>query len=259
MGQTYPRYLTYKAGELEAELARLGDTPAQTAYRLRVRDAGSDPSAPLDRQRRLKEYDCPVSFPDGTTGTCRYQRLAPAWHVFRYEHTGADGTTRFLPRRTLAQGMENTVPAIEAAAQQHAAKAFAEAIEQERTLYFQRAMAPSKAKPERPQMKAKRAKDLAGRYALCQPVGEMLLPVTSPVASLEEANAAWIAEDNHQLVVACCCRWSRRWERPRYNPFHAHPDYPKCLIKQSDIEQEEEQGDQKQEDAEEEDHEPWDV
>jgi hypothetical protein len=222
MGQ-YPRYTTFKEGELEAALEKMGAS-GYLANEVRAGGTvrGGGPAGGLQ-----KSHVCTVAYPDGTEGVCRYTRGGPTWHLFLFEHTGRDGKTTFLPRQTTTFRLENRVAVIEEKARDLAGHAFAAACRQEREL-FQRASLGLGSKPVgRPQMKVSRAKELAGKYALCQAVGHMLIPVTAPFESLEEANAAWEQGSDHHLVVACCFRRDRVWKRLRYNPLHARPDYPR--------------------------------
>ena len=70
-------------------------------------------------------------------------------------------------------------------------------------------------------MKAERARVLAGRYALCRPMGARLVPVSTTFESLDAVNEAWREKGDRNLVVACCNRLDRCWEMPRYNPLYA--------------------------------------
>lgn len=224
MGQAYPRYTTFKAGELETAVHELGQRSGSPITREAAGHLASGHTS--GRKGLRKNHDCSVSFPDGIQGACHYLRCGPAWHQFRYEHVSPDGAFRSLPTQWETRRLENSIAVIEETAIRLATLAFEDAILRERKDYFQRAIAPSKMGCSRPQMKAKRAKELAGRYALCQPVGTLLIPVAATFLTLEEAITAWQGQSNHALVIACCCRWSRRWERPRFNPLHAYPDYP---------------------------------
>jgi hypothetical protein len=119
-----------------------------------------------------------VSFPDGTDGTCRYERLGPACHRFEYRY--GDGAA--MPWQHLTRPLENNGYAIEQQAQALAAACFTQATEAERRDYFARASEPTsgsrKADPSRYQFSAKRARAVGGRYALCCRVGERLIPVS---------------------------------------------------------------------------------
>lgn len=225
----YPRYLTFKDGELERLLLQAGIAPEGESSRS---DNGGD-----SRKRRLKDvverHSGAVTYPDGTTGVFHYQRCSDAWHVLRYVHLGHEGKSTYLPSQRITERLPNTVAAIEAieaAAQNLADSAFQGGIDAERQ-FFQRASSPSGEKPtEKPQMKAKRAARLAGKYVLCHPLGpqgDNLLPISEAFDSLTAAIAAWEAQGNTALVIGCCHRFRRRWERPRYNPLHAKPDYGK--------------------------------
>lgn len=214
---SYPRYLTYKEGELEATLEQMGVSPT-TAGTLRANGTG--------RKALLERHTCPVLYPDGATGVCNYTRCAPNWRVFRFEYLGADGKGTHLPSQRSTERIADEVKAVVAAAERLAVTAFREAITQERE-YFRRATSfPGAHRTAKPQMKAKRAAQLAGKYALCQPLGENLLPVSETFETLNAANNAWEAQNNRNLVVACCNRFRRRWERLRYNALHARADYP---------------------------------
>jgi hypothetical protein len=212
---TYPRYLTYRQGELEARLRELGKAGrGSVALLTRV---GQERRDIAGRGRLRKSHSCPVSFPDGQEGTCSYTRGGPAWHLFRYDH---GGTT--LPVQHLTERIGNDLASIEAAARRLAEAAYAQAILRERREYFQRATETGgrKKHPERFQMKAARAKALSGRYAVCRRVGDNLLPVGRTHDVLEEANAEWRERRDPRLVVACLNRLDRCWEMPRFNPLY---------------------------------------
>ncbi len=94
-----------------------------------------------------------VSFPDGTSGVCKYMRGGPTWHVFRFEQEGNEykavvpfaSATRpsYLPTRNCTERMANTIAAIEAKAAELASMAFAEAVALEHKDRFKRAIAPT--------------------------------------------------------------------------------------------------------------------
>ena len=225
---SFPRYTTYGVGELEERLRDMdrGSRPNETL---------PSPSGPLTQERSpkglLTRHSCRVSYPDGATGNCVYVRCGPTWHLFRYGHLGADGKTSALPERTDNARIANTVQAIEELAQNKAADAFWSAVLRERKEYFQRA-SPSeglgrKAKPERFQIKAARAKELSGKYALCRKVGRSLLPLSDYFDDLKEAVTAWEEQRDKTLVIACCNRLDRCWDEPTFNPLFANHDYPK--------------------------------
>lgn len=221
MGNSYPRYLTFKEGELESTLAHLGATP-ETATALKGQAPG--------RSVLVKSHTCIVSFPDGTEGKCTYTRCGPSWHLFRFEHTGRDGKMTPLPVQYVTERIENNVKAIEENAHKRAESAFTVAILREQKDWFCRAVSPTRSTPIHPQMKAIKAKELAGRYALCQRVGNTLIPVSNSFETMAEAVTAWREHTKHELVIGlvigCCCRFRRRWEEPRLNPLHADSRYP---------------------------------
>ena len=162
------------------------------------------------------------SYPDGRDGACRYERLGPAYHRFDFTHE--DGTR--LAREWWTRPLENTREAIAYKAGELAPLAFATAVERERKEYFCRASESHERKkqPERYQMTGERAKEIAGKYALCRPVGSALLPVSPPFVSLDVVNQAWREVGDRRLVVACCNRLDRCWELPRLNPLYK--DFP---------------------------------
>lgn len=184
-------------------------------------------TTPLSRSRTrlLKSHDCPVPLPDGTDGTCRYERLGPACHRFTYHYQGGALLARLYQTRPL----ENTPDALEAAARQLAPDAFAAAIEHERRDHFARATLPTDGSrtvhPATYRLRAGRAKRLGGRYALCRPVGRHLVPVSLAFDRLSEGADLWRTRTHPEAVLACCCRLDRRWELLRYNPLLAegHP------------------------------------
>lgn len=212
--QRFPRFLTYGPGELEALL----------------RDQlGLAPDAPLPyettgRDKLVKEYSFAVSYPDRTEGTCRYDRRGPSYHLFHY--TYRDGTK--LPVQWWTQRLANDLPTIAAKGKELATGVYARACEEERDRYFKRISVPCNGTrsphPERSQMTVTRAKELAGRYALCLRPGKRLIAVSPSFGTLAEANAAWTQQQNTTLVVACCNRLDRCWEIPKYNPLYADFD-----------------------------------
>ena len=227
---TYPRYLTYRPEQLEARLRELDPTgqfpvPSLTAVSGAANSVGS--GALPGRSRLVKSHSCPVSFPDGQEGTCAYTRGGPAWHQFRFTHNGPDGASTSLPALHMTERVGNDRASIEEAAKRLASVAYTAAIGRERTDYFQRASEGGgrKRRPERCQMKTERARQLAGKYALCRPLGTTaggkLLPVSTTFESLDAVNEAWREKGDRNLVVACCNRLDRCWELPRYNPLYA--------------------------------------
>ena len=167
---------------------------------------------------------------DGTTGTCSYTRYGPGWHLFQYQHPGRSGSVPIapstLPRQYLTSHLENTPVGIALKAQELAEMVYEAAIQTEQKDRFRRALPPSghTIDPTACQISAKRAKEIGGKYALCVQLGENLIPSSDLFATLNEANAAWKERGNRSLRVACACRWSRRWELPRFNALYAEID-----------------------------------
>ena len=224
---TYPRYLTFRQDELEARLRELDPTGQFPVSSLTAPTSNAIGSAGLPgRGRLLKSHSCPVSFPDGQTGTCAYTRGGPAWHLFRFTH-GTGNAATLLPVLHMTERVGNDPGSIEEAAKRLASVAYTAAVRRERTEYFQRASEGGgrKRRPERCQMKMERAKQLAGKYALCRALGTTaggkLLPVSGTFESLDAVNEAWREKGDRNLVVACCNRLDRCWEMPRYNPLYA--------------------------------------
>lgn len=242
---SYPRYTTYTPEELERTLAR---------YRHIGAREGADATVPSSgRTRLIKSHECCVTYPDGTSGTCRYTRGGPTWHVFEFTHEANQlkqlvyGRTISLPRRNVTERMANTIAAIEAKAAEIAQAAYAKAIARERDERFKRATLPAgfnryapqsknrnsgeTAPVPLPQMSVKRAKELAGKYALCLKIGaddsQRFLPSLNLMFdTIEQANDAWRQHEHRaRRFVACACRFSRQWELPLYNPLHAEPEY----------------------------------
>ncbi len=242
----YPRYLSFSPGELETQLRGLNQTQSPTAN-LKSPTTALTTGGGQGRSKLLKSHSCPVRFPDGREGCCHYTRGGPTWHLFRFdyveaEEVGTDGTGDTatstllaipLPVQYETKRLENDVASIELACREKAASAFRAAIERERREHFRRAAetASRKKQPHRFQMKANRAKELAGKYAVCQfigsPAGKRLLPVGPAHDRLEDANREWQALQESRtstrpfLVVACCNRLDRCWEIPRFNPLRA--------------------------------------
>jgi hypothetical protein len=230
------RYTTFAPGELEARLRELAPqgTPIPTVSQL---TSGGNGVA------LLKAHCCTVRYPDGKSGDCRYERLGPRWHIFRftYEEAGLP-----LPRQVWMYPLDNTAGHIEAKAQELAAAAYREAIVREREDYFQRASEPSdgsrKKNPALYRMKAGRAKEWAGKYALCQRLGTGLIAIGAVYDTLEQANAVWQEQKDTRLVVGCCNRLDRCWQLPRFNPLYAHFDprpQPEAKTREAETEREE--------------------
>lgn len=205
----YPTHLTLP----EDERIKLGLGPTTKP----------DGSAPLsaNRSRLLKHHQGSVTFPDNTEGTFSYERLAPAWHRFHFHYS--DGTK--MPRQYLTDPLTNDPRSIERKAQEIAEKAYRAAIEEERRDYFCRASESPGRKRKRLgfQFRADRAKEIAGKYALCVQVGQRLIPVSPLFDSITKAHEAW--KEQRHLVIGCANRLDRRWETPKYNSAHAdgHP------------------------------------
>ena len=214
----YLRYTTFAPGELERRLREL--SPHASLVSL----PGSVPSVTHSRSGEAvtKAHEFTVTFPDHTTGTCRYERLAPKWHRFHFDYE--DGTR--LPSVMWEKGLANDLSSLEAKGQELAARCFAEAVLRERKEYFCRASEPSdgtrKRRPEVFRMKAEMAKAKAGIYVLCYPRNGVLSSFGAHFSTLEEANHSWRQQtDRHRMVVACCNRLDRCWECPKFNPLYA--------------------------------------
>jgi len=229
--QRFARYTTFGPGELEAHLReRLNLSP--------------DEPVPQPVSRMVRTHRFAVTYPDAQHGTCEYERLGPAWHRFRFTYgtQPADiahaATNDRLPVQNSLERLTGGIMEVEIRGQELAARSYEAAIEQERRDRFARASAPFWAwspSPKGgvqlrnnapPQLSVRRAKTLGGRYALCLTLsGGALLPAQNVTyATLAEANAAWRDKKDHHQVVACCCRWNRRWELPRFNPLYKEHD-----------------------------------
>ena len=112
----FPRYLTFKEGELEKTLEGMGASP-HAAHSIRTNGSGRGSSL-------LERHTCPVVYPDGTTGVCNYTRCASTWRVFRYEHLGADGKATYLPSQRTTERIPDSVSAVVAAAERLGAPIF---------------------------------------------------------------------------------------------------------------------------------------
>lgn len=227
---TYPRYLTFPAGELEARLRALDRTTHETppgGVPLRAAATGTSSG----RRILVKSHSCPVCFPDRIPGRCRYTRGGPAFHVFLFEH-GGEGTgfpAAALPAVYWTRALPvNDRAAIEAKARELADEAYRRAADRERRDYFARASENSgrRKRPDRYRMTAKRAKEIGGKYALCfrTGTGDGLIPIAPSRETLEEANAAWREKRDPRTVVGCCNRLDRCWGLPRFNPLYAEFD-----------------------------------
>lgn len=243
----HPRYTTFRDEELLAAIRsfvppgqNLPDvaTLRQQAKGQAARNQDGS-SAPM---RLIKEHRCMVSYPDGAKGTCLYRRDGPRWHLFQYRHLShseeaqpqeeLSPTQRLLPGVALPpqrfdQRLGNGLVDIEEKARELATSAFGAAIRQEWLDRFRRATPPFGQKPDSAsfQLSVKRAREIGGKYALCHRLGSKLLPASPLFDCLDEVNAAYEAANNPQLAVACACRWTRRWEIPRFNPLYGeHSD-----------------------------------
>lgn len=209
------RYTTFAPGELEARLREMAPpgTPIMAVSQLTNGGLGGT---------LLKAHCCEVKYPDGRSGDCRYERLGPRWHLFHFSY-GEEGAP--LPQQSWVYPLDNDPTRIEAKAKELAAAAYQAAIAHERAEYFQRASEPSngsrKKRPELYRLTAGKAKEWAGKYALCQRSGSSLFATGWIYDTLDEANAAWKEKRDTCLVVGCCCRLNRAWELPRFNPLYA--------------------------------------
>lgn len=257
----YPIYTTYTEEELQqafAKLSHIGTNGGSTGNHAYLAKNGSA-SRGGRGSRLIKSHECSVSFPDGTMGLCKYTRGGPAWHVFAFEQAGIDYKALLpfpsawrsvrLPTRNCTERMDNTIAAIEAKAVELANVAFAEAVARESRDRFKRAVSPTHynrygvdnpaTRTPSAQMSVKRAKEMAGKYALCLRIGSgdsfRFIPCTGVnnsdvFESLDEANAAW-KDSIHRSrrFVACLCRYSRQWELPVYNPLYGDTAYAELL------------------------------
>ncbi|WP_394793111.1 hypothetical protein [Armatimonas sp.] len=202
------RYTTFQPGELEGELKALA---------LKNGVVADVPNAwDVRRHNPLHHrwHDCTILYPDGTSGTCHYTRQGPKWHIFRYQYGGDQ-----LPYAYHMDELGRDATSIEALAQEKAAVAFEYAICEEQRL-AKRIQPPQgrKGDPAKYQIPIKRLKLVAGKYALCAPLADKLLPAAFGLYdTLEQANTAWQERGNPTLVIAIACRWTRRWERLRFN------------------------------------------
>lgn len=215
-----PRYTTFQPGELEKELKALALKTGAVA------DVPNAWDVKRHNPLHIRWYDCTVTYPDGTSGTCRYTRQGPTWHIFRMRHNGGE-----LPLAYHGDALGRDAASIEAMCQEKATVAFGYAIQQEQkdarrvqppwTGYGKR-----KADPKLFQLSHERAIVLAGKYALCLklcPSGK-LIAVSNTFETLDEANTAWRDRGNADLIVALAVRWARRWTIPRFNSLYAeHP------------------------------------
>ena len=84
MARNYSRYTTFSPGDLEKQLKELA---LKTCA---VTDAPDGWGAKRRHHLHLKWHECTVTYPDGTSGTCRYTRHGPKVHTFGY-HWGEAG------------------------------------------------------------------------------------------------------------------------------------------------------------------------
>jgi hypothetical protein len=199
------------------------------AFALEAPPAVTPPDAPpKKRGALLKAHRFGVSYPDGTEGTCAYERFGPAYHLFC--HSYGDGSP--LPRQYHTRQLGNRPEDVEAKGRELAAAAFSEAVERERKDRFARVTPPTDGsrKPDTSlfRLSPADAKRHGGRYALCLPMPSgRLVRSSATFATLAEANHAWEEVGDRRLVVACCSRLDRRWLAPKYNPLYAK-GAPRC-------------------------------
>ncbi len=235
----YLRYTTFAPGELEARLRELSPhaSPLSGPVSGVTSVTHSRSGAAV-----TKAHEFTVTFPDLTSGTCRYERLAPKWHRFHF--TYGDGTR--LPYAIWDKGLMGDLPTLEEKGQELTARCFVEAVERERKEYFLRASEPSdgtrKRRPEVSRMKADAAKANAGKYALCYLRDGSLCPFGVHFSTLEKANEVWKQQtDRHRMIVACCNRLDRCWEVPRFNSLYAEMGRRDRLGNPLEIEEEKEE------------------
>ena len=235
----YPRYTTYSGDEeLTAAIDKLDPLRLTGTTAFALRQSGSTGfGGEGTRAILLKEHTCAVLFPDGVTGECRYVRGGPAWHIFGFKHPGrGEGSVRPMHRRDLPTqhlnvAMANTPTAIVLKAQELADTAYDAAIRREAREYFRRVTQPAGYDDREwcaPSIiTCKRAKEIAGKFAVCLRLGDKLIPAGDALFdTIEEANAAWKeSADKQERFVACACRWSRRWEMPRFNALYRELDH----------------------------------
>jgi hypothetical protein len=176
----------------------------------------------------LKQHRFAVSYPDGTEGTCAYERLGPAWHLFC--HAYGDGSP--FPRQYVARPLGNRPEDVEAKGRELAVTAFCEAVERERRDRFARVTPPTdgsrKPDPALSRLSPADVKRHGGRYALCLPMPSgRLVRSSTTFMTLAEANFAWEEVGDRRLVVACCSRLDRCWIAPKYNPLYSK-GAPRC-------------------------------
>ena len=214
----YLRYTTFAPGELERRLRELSPHAASVSL------PGSVPTMTHSRSGAAvtKAHAFTVTFPDQTSGTCRYERRAPKWHRFDFAY--GDGEP--MPWRASIEALGGGLLFIERKGQELARMSFDEAVERERREYFCRATEPKdgsrKRRPDLFRLKAGVAKENAGKYALCGRIGDYLRVVSPLYETLERANEAWRQQtDRQKMVVACCNRLDRCWEVLKFNPLYA--------------------------------------
>ena len=202
------RYTTFQPGELEKALKALA---LKTGV---VADVPNSWDVKRHNPLHHRWYDCPVTYPDGKQGTCHYTRQGPKWHILRYDYGGGQ-----LPYAYHMDELGRDAASIEAMAQEKAVVAFRYAIFEEQRL-AKRIQPPhgSKGDPSRYQIPTKRLKIVAGKYALCAPLGDKLVPAAFGLHdTLVSAHAAWKELGKPGLSIALACRWTRRWEPLRFN------------------------------------------
>ena len=151
------RYTTFAPGELESRLREL--SPHGALY-----SAGN--SERTATGRFLKSHSFAVSLPDGTEGSCCYERLGPKFHRFIY--TYEDGTV--LPHQIVWEALPNDPQSLEQEGQSRTEACFRDAVEYERREYFCRASEPSDgSRKQRPEMFSdeSQGRQRAGRALRC--------------------------------------------------------------------------------------------
>ena len=172
---------------------------------------------PAPAQPNVKRLRFPVVLPDGTEGVCSFEALGHT--MYRFSYSLGD---RLLASQYYYKAIEDTVEAVDAVGQELAESAFLAAVDGERQGFKAVKETPTRKKSGLPAMfTAKKAKELGGKYFLCQPVGRNLVPVSHPIEDMLAAVEMWRKQPH--LIIGCCDRLNRRFEQPTLIPCKEHP------------------------------------
>ena len=195
---------------LTSEERRMAGYDRTTGFRPTTQNAADTPP----QSSALAFRVCAVTLPDGTTCQAQYTRSGYGGYSYAFQAPFSE--------RVYGQGELGSVEAIETRAQELVNQAWRQAQKAE-----QKAMrlpsAPSHlihTLDAEPQLQRRTAQRFAGLYAVClrYPSGA-LTPLAAPCERPHDALAAlrrMQEGSSPPLALGICCRWARRWQRPRF-------------------------------------------